>query len=303
MFEISYIARPLLGAVIGFITNDIAIRMLFRPRRPKHLFGHRIPFTPGIIPKEKARIASSIGKAISENLMNQESIEKTLLSTEMISKIEDAYDRFILAQMSNKETVEHFLAHYVSKVDINYLKRNVSADLAENIHHTLTNSDLGSTIASIITDHVVQKVDLGVFGMLNPKHIIGAIASLLEPMLAKNINQMIEANSRQIVDGMIGNQIESFLHKPMHELFVGREEQIVKIRESIISLYKQLINNQLPAMLKAIDISGIVENRINEMDVAETEKLILEVMNKELRAIVWLGALLGFIMGCINLLF
>ena len=39
------------------------------------------------------------------------------------------------------------------------------------------------------------------------------------------------------------------------------------------------------------------------MDVKESERLILEVMNKELKAIVWLGALLGFLMGCVNLLF
>ena len=40
--------------------------------------------------------------------------------------------------------------------------------------------------------------------------------------------------------------------------------------------------------------------RFYEMDVNETEKLIFQVMDKELKAIVWLGALLGMIMGCIN---
>ena len=34
----------------------------------------------------------------------------------------------------------------------------------------------------------------------------------------------------------------------------------------------------------------------------ETEKLIFQVMDKELKAIVWLGAALGTIMGCVNLL-
>lgn len=29
--DLSYIIAPLLGGVIGYITNDIAIRMLFRP--------------------------------------------------------------------------------------------------------------------------------------------------------------------------------------------------------------------------------------------------------------------------------
>ena len=38
------------------------------------------------------------------------------------------------------------------------------------------------------------------------------------------------------------------------------------------------------------------------MDMNKTEKLIFQVMDKELKAIVWLGALLGMIMGSINLL-
>ncbi|MCR5504789.1 MAG: DUF445 family protein, partial [Elusimicrobiaceae bacterium] len=46
--------------------------------------------------------------------------------------------------------------------------------------------------------------------------------------------------------------------------------------------------------------SKIVESRINEMDVDETERLIFSVMDKELKAIVWLGAGLGFIMGFVN---
>ncbi|MDE6927728.1 MAG: DUF445 domain-containing protein, partial [Muribaculaceae bacterium] len=48
---------------------------------------------------------------------------------------------------------------------------------------------------------------------------------------------------------------------------------------------------------------NMIEQRINEMDVQQTEQLILQVMRKELKAIIWLGALLGFIMGCLNLLF
>ena len=50
---IHYLITPLVGGVIGYVTNDIAIRMLFRPHNAKYLFGFKIPFTPGIIPKEK----------------------------------------------------------------------------------------------------------------------------------------------------------------------------------------------------------------------------------------------------------
>lgn len=63
-----YIIPPLVGGVIGYVTNDIAIRMLFRPDTAKHIMGRRVPFTPGIIPKEKGRIAETVGTAISDKI-------------------------------------------------------------------------------------------------------------------------------------------------------------------------------------------------------------------------------------------
>ena len=102
---------------------------------------------------------------------------------------------------------------------------------------------------------------------------------------------------------MIHDQIVQFIDTPMYRLFEGRDEQVAKAREAILSLYSTIVTEQLPKILEAVNISKIVESRINEMDVEESEKLILEVMRKELNAIVWLGALLGFLMGCVNLLF
>lgn len=96
--ETTYFIAPLLGGLIGYITNDIAIRMLFRPHKAKYLLGIHIPFTPGIIPKEKGRIAEAIGGVISENLMNNEVLEKYLLSDEMIGKVQSAVEEFISTQ-------------------------------------------------------------------------------------------------------------------------------------------------------------------------------------------------------------
>ena len=61
-FDFTYLLGPLVGGVIGYITNDVAIRMLFRPHQPKYLFGIHIPFTPGIIPKERFRIAQAVAR-------------------------------------------------------------------------------------------------------------------------------------------------------------------------------------------------------------------------------------------------
>ena len=108
-----YLIGPAVGAVIGYFTNDVAIRMLFKPHQAKYFMGIHIPFTPGIIPKEKVRIASSIGKAVSENLMNREVLEKSLLSDEMLEKMNDAIDEFVATQRNNTETIEQFASNWV----------------------------------------------------------------------------------------------------------------------------------------------------------------------------------------------
>ena len=77
---LTWLIGPVTGAVIGYFTNWLAIKMMFRPHQPKYIFGLKIPFTPGPIPKERGRIAEAVGSSISENLMNKEVLEKNLLS-------------------------------------------------------------------------------------------------------------------------------------------------------------------------------------------------------------------------------
>lgn len=303
MFDLIYLTRPLIGAIIGYITNDIAIRMLFRPRTVKYVLGYKLPFTPGLIPKEKSRIASSIGNAISKNLMNKEVMEKTMLADEILDKIKNGINDFVNNQRSNDETVKQFLSHYLSLEDIKYMSENISNDLSAQIHIAVSSAQLGTKIACIAVDHVLDKVKDGMLGMFGGDQFITLIASPVENLLAKNINEMLSNHSREIVGALIDDQIKNFMNVPMKNLFIGRENQIKKVEQTIISLYKSLVTEQLPRILDTINISKIAESRINEMDVKESEKLILEVMNKELKTIVWLGALLGFVMGCINLLF
>ncbi len=71
-----YALPPVLGAIIGYVTNAIAIRMLFRPLTEKRIFGIRIPFTPGIIPRQRYQLADSMAKMVSTQLLNAESVRQ-----------------------------------------------------------------------------------------------------------------------------------------------------------------------------------------------------------------------------------
>ncbi|MDR1419183.1 MAG: DUF445 family protein [Treponema sp.] len=63
-----WIMPPLVGGCIGFLTNVIAIKMLFRPLDQVRIFGIRLPFTPGILPRQRHRLAVSIGAMVEREL-------------------------------------------------------------------------------------------------------------------------------------------------------------------------------------------------------------------------------------------
>ena len=82
-----YITPPVAGAVIGYFTNDIAIKMLFRPYRAIYFAGRKLPFTPGLIPSNQGRLAKRISDTIMGSLLTPEELQKLarrLLQTERV---------------------------------------------------------------------------------------------------------------------------------------------------------------------------------------------------------------------------
>lgn len=324
MFEVSYIFAPALGGIIGYITNDIAIRMLFRPHKAKYIMGLHVPFTPGIIPKEKGRIAEALGGVISENLMNKDVLERYLLSDDMVGKVRFAVEEFIETQKYNKETVKEFLCHYLSEEEMSAISQNVNESLTKQTYKKLADPSVGEKVAHIAIDQVAKKLSVdgaeellaglggaigglggvaaGLLGGNIVARFLGMLREPAERFLADSINNMLKNNGKEIVSNMIDGEVEEFLNKPVCKLLEGHDDQLKQAVNTVESIYRAIINDHLPKILDSIDISRIVRERINEMDVNETEKLIFQVMDKELKAIVWLGAGLGFIMGSINCL-
>lgn len=298
-----YFIGPAVGALIGYITNYIAIRMLFRPHNAWYVMGIHIPFTPGIIPKEKSRIASSIGKAVSENLINREVLEKSLLSPEMLEKMNNAIDEFVATQSQNTETIVQFAGHYLSQEDIDAMKQNATKGVVKMISGKLQDSHLGDSIAHMAIEHVMEKTRNSVVGLFGADKFVAGLAQPIEKLLAKHINEILQNNSQQMIEGLVIDESEKLMGMTMSQLVSGHDEQVAQIKSGIQSAYKTIITEHLHRILQDIDISSIIEQRINEMDMDEAEAIILDVMKKELRAIVWLGALLGCIMGTITSLF
>jgi len=85
-----WILPVIIGAAIGYITNAIAIKMLFRPLKEKRVFGMRVPFTPGIIPRQRYELSENIAKMVSRELITEEAVAKQLAKESFVGGIKRA---------------------------------------------------------------------------------------------------------------------------------------------------------------------------------------------------------------------
>jgi uncharacterized membrane protein YheB (UPF0754 family) len=90
-----WVLPPLLGAIIGYVTNAIAIRMLFRPLTEIRVLGVRLPLTPGIIPKQRSQLAESIGEMVSRELLTEEAVRRQLATENFQIKLEQNIDSLL----------------------------------------------------------------------------------------------------------------------------------------------------------------------------------------------------------------
>jgi uncharacterized membrane protein YheB (UPF0754 family) len=89
-----FLIPALAGAVIGFITNVIAIKMLFRPLKEIRLFGIRLPFTPGLLPRQRHKLADNIGAMVERELLTAEIIRGRLQREEVREGVKISLSRY-----------------------------------------------------------------------------------------------------------------------------------------------------------------------------------------------------------------
>ncbi|HBR74335.1 MAG TPA: DUF445 domain-containing protein [Cyanobacteria bacterium UBA11159] len=67
---------PIAGGIIGYFTNDIAIKMLFRPYKPIYIGKRQLPFTPGLIPHNQERLAQRVSDTIMGSLLTPTELQR-----------------------------------------------------------------------------------------------------------------------------------------------------------------------------------------------------------------------------------
>lgn len=290
--DYSYIAAPIIGAIIGYSTNWIAVKMMFRPRKAIKIGKITLPFTPGIIPKNRENIAQAISNTISNNLLTEQDLRKTLLSEEMKEKIKESINAIF---EDNDERLGSVIEREIGKENLVNLSIKASNKISSEIYKLTIDKKLGHILSEQIRQAVGEKMNSSIFAVFGGAKILNPIMESLE----LKINEYITNNGETLVHEIVENEINGLLNKEVSEVIIPNEE----FYDITLELYEKIVVNRLPTILSKIDIEKIIRDKINSMDIIELENLVLKVMKKELNAIVNLGALIGLILGMINLLF
>ncbi len=288
------ITAPLIGAAIGTITNGIAIRMLFRPWKPVYIGKMKVPFTPGLIPKEKPRLARSIADVIGNNLLDDATIRKTLLSDDIKTKITTALNQKIDSLSESTETLSELLDTKGFMAVVDDKEKALKDTAGTSIAKKMIDMNVASSLLDFAEEELANNSNPLISGFA-PKAISSARESLI-----KKINDLITEKAPSLISGLIDKEYEKLKDKPVGESVNYLKEKFPDYEEKLWNIYSGFIGKYLTTLLKGFNISGIVEQKINEFELPELEKLIMDIARKELNSLVALGGLLGFLMGFLN---
>ncbi len=292
--DLSMLTGPMIGAVIGYGTNWLAIKMLFRPLKPIKIGRFTVPFTPGIIPRRQAKLAVAMGEMVGKHLFTKEDMQQMLLCEE----VENEILRNVFGLLNKEDTVKDVCLKCINEERYGEKREELIEWISEKVKNGLIEAEIGEIIAVEGGNIIREKVSGSMLKMFVTD---GLINSIVEP-LGSQVENYLQEHGNEKIEPVVENQISELEEKSLKDLAedlgVGSRILESKIRE----VYRSLILNHMGQLLEKFDIAKIVEEKIRQMDVLDLEKLILQVMKKELGAIVNLGALIGFILGSLNMI-
>lgn len=290
---LKYIITPVMGTVIGYGTNYIAVKMLFRPRNEVKVFGHTLPFTPGAIPKGKPRLAKAIGNVVGNTLITKDDIKSKLLNENtqaaVIGKISDILNTEIKSEVMTigKLDDEGYAA----------VKAKISDTVTEQILLSINDIGVGNIISNECGNVIKEKIQHPMLKMFLNDDFIASITR----MIGDEVQKYIDKNGYFLIDREVNKKLDGIEDMSVSELLQSVDITEEKIQSSITKLYNKSVDKALDELFAKIDISKMIEDKINAMDMNELEKLVLQVMKKELDTIVNLGAVIGLALGLINM--
>ncbi|HHD2732690.1 DUF445 family protein [Clostridium perfringens] len=249
-----YIIGALIGAVIGYITNWLAIKMLFRPREAKYIFGMKLPFTPGLIPKEKSRIANKVGETVGTHLLNSDSLSKALKDDKIKSKFNEVAKEKINQVINSNPTLEESLKNTLGE---NYyaLKGNMINNIAKTILESIQEEEFKNKLKFYIVDSIKERLNK------NPEKIIDFINSnKFREVIIKTLE---EEKTRDIIGKALLKEVKT-LEKEDLTIEEVIPENIKPYIEEYVKSQKDTLVDIIKNLLRDDEVSYKIKSAIND---------------------------------------
>ncbi|MDM0471987.1 DUF445 family protein [Clostridium perfringens] len=249
-----YIIGALIGAVIGYITNWLAIKMLFRPREAKYIFGMKLPFTPGLIPKEKSRIANKVGETVGTHLLNSDSLSKALKDDKIKAKFNEVAKEKINQVINSNSTLEDSLKNTLGE---NYyaLKENMINNIAKTILESIKEEEFKNKVKFYIVDSIKEGLNK------KPEKIIDFINS--NKFREVIINTLEEEKTRDIIGKALLKEVKT-LGKEDLTIEEVIPENIKPYIEEYVKSQKDTLVDIIKNLLRDDEVSHKIKSAIND---------------------------------------
>lgn len=191
---------PVISAFIGWVTNWVAIKMLFHPRQPKKILG--VTFH-GIFPKRQQQFAEKLGKLVSAEFLSFGDIEQKISNPENLKKvmpmIETHVDDFLRNRLKDEmpvismfigdKTIDNLKKLFMQEIEI--LFPQVMKQYAANLKSEL---DLEQIVIQKVSKFSSDKLEEVLYQIMSKEfrfvEIIGAVIGFIIGLIQIFITQL-----------------------------------------------------------------------------------------------------------------
>jgi uncharacterized membrane protein YheB (UPF0754 family) len=303
-----WIIPPLVGAVIGYITNVVAVKMLFRPLKQIKVFGIPVPFTPGILPRQRHKLAQSIGGMVERELLSPEILRARLSRPEVKESLKNAlsgYTEKIFAMPPDK-WLPGISDYVIAGAEAAYPK------VSEALIRFLRQKDIRAIVESqsriLLTKAILKMnafqrffISAGQFDMTLEEKIPEIIEDLYI-QLEKLLKYEGEKKVIQTLEKEIATLPEKHPDLCLEKILVpGKswtgESPKARLDSFLAEKILATATEQTEQLLKTINVKSLVSERIDSLDMLRVERIILDVMADQLWWINIFGGILGALIG------
>lgn len=222
---------------IGYLTNVIAIKMIFRPYREKYLLGLRLPFTPGVVSKEKSRFARAMGQFIKQELLNSKAVAQLFQKKKGQLK-----DRFLQAIIKNDyQLIKKFLGNHrqqlAGKISEQLLKKRkqLTIGLTNHLYHRpLPSINVArASLEGFKIEHneqLIRRWAQSLSKLLNSQHkpVDFAANPATEPLLKMGIEKLISGELEKLINTLQKGGLGDYLNQQSQEKLAGILDKRIK---------------------------------------------------------------------------